>query len=75
LQLEGQTVPTYFFDVAEQPEVGQEAYDFGAKQLTQFFREQLAQFREPDLDPLGEQMIVACLDGATVEQYAALTRS
>jgi hypothetical protein len=74
LQLEGQTVENWFFDVSAQPEVGTEAYDVGAKQLTEFFHEQLAQFRDPELDPVGEQMITACLDGASIEQYEALTK-
>lgn len=75
LELEGQAVDAAFFDVSAQPEVGIEAYDIGAKQLTEFFHEQLAQFRDPELDPLGKQMIAACLDGATIEQYEALTES
>lgn len=74
LQLEGQAVEISFFDVSAQPEVGVEAYDIGAQQLTQFFHEQLAQFRNPELDPLGAEMIAACLDGASIEQYEALTK-
>jgi hypothetical protein len=73
VQVEGQTVGTWFFDVASQPEVGEEAYQAGAKILTEFFHQHLRQFQEPDLDPLGKQMIEACLDGATLEQYDAFT--
>jgi len=75
LQLEGQTVERLFFDVSAQPEVGVEVYDAGAAQLTEFFHEQLSQFRDPELDPLGKQMITACLDGASIKQYEALTQS
>lgn len=74
LQVEGQTIGSWFFDVSQQPEVGEEAYDAGAKMLTEFFHEQLEQFLENDLHPLGKQIIKACLDGATVEDYEALTK-
>ncbi len=75
LQLEGQTIETAFFDVSAQSEVGVDAYDTGAKLLTQFFNEQLEQFRHPELVPLGEQMITACLDDASIEQYDSLVPS
>lgn len=72
LMIEGQTIGTWFLDVAQQPEVGRDAYDQGAKTLTDFFHGQLQQFLVDDLRPLGQQIIKACLDGATVEDYEAL---
>ncbi|MCC5829320.1 MAG: DUF4914 family protein [Phycisphaeraceae bacterium] len=72
LVIEGQTMPPIFLRVEKQDEVGPEAYDLGAKQLAEFFHQQIQSFREPDLDPLGEKIIQACLDGATVEQYEEL---
>jgi len=72
-QVEGQTLGTWFFDVATQPEVGEEAYFAGAKILTDFFHLQLRKFLHPELDPLGRQMIQACLDGASVPEYDTFT--
>lgn len=73
IQVEGQTVGPWFFDVASQPEVGEEAYLAGAGILTDFFHQQLRQFQHPDLDPLGQTMIQACLDGASLRDYEAFT--
>ena len=44
LMVEGQTIGTWFMDVSQQPEVGEEAYDVGAKLLTEFFHDQLRGF-------------------------------
>jgi hypothetical protein len=73
IQVEGQTIGPWFFDVSAQPEVGEEAYYVGAKQLTDFFHKQIRTFQVADLDPLGKAMIEACLDGASLEQYEAFT--
>jgi hypothetical protein len=51
---------------------GPEAYDLGALQLTNFFHQELEQFLESDLQPLGRQIIECCLAGGTVEDYARL---
>ena len=34
-----------------------------------------AEFREPDLAPLGRQIIDCCLDGGSVKDYEALIRA
>jgi hypothetical protein len=73
IQVEGQTLGTWFFDVASQPEVGQAAYDTGAQMLTDFFHQQLAKFQHDELQPLGKQIIDACLSGAKVDDYAKFT--
>ena len=73
ISVEGQIVGTWFFDVSTQAEVGPKGYDEGAKILYQFFRDQLSKFDHDELDPLGKEIIAACLDHATVEQYAAFT--
>ena len=70
--VEGQTIPSIFLSVDKQKEVGPEAYDAGARQLTEFFHQQLEQFREPDLNPLGAKIIDCCLAGGSVEDYLAL---
>ncbi|MAT73312.1 MAG: DUF4914 domain-containing protein [Planctomycetaceae bacterium] len=72
LQVEGQTIGSWFFDVSQQPEVGEAAYDKGAQILTEFFHQQLRQFLSDDLRPVGKRIIQACLDGATVDDYAEL---
>ena len=72
MQVEGQSIGTWFFDVSKQPEVGLEAYDAGAEILYDFFRKQLANFDSPDLSSLGKDIIQACLDGASVEEYDSL---
>jgi len=72
LAVEGRPIARWFLQVDTQPEVGEEAYDQGAEMLYNFFRQCLADFVEPDLDPLGRQIIECCLDGGSVEDYEAL---
>jgi hypothetical protein len=61
IQVEGQRIGSWFFDVSKQPEVGETAYDQGAAILTEFFHDQIKQFLHPDLDPRGRAIIEACL--------------
>jgi hypothetical protein len=72
LQVEGQTIGSWFFHVDQQPEVGEEAYNRGAAMLTEFFHRHIGEFLHDDLLPLGRQIIEACLDGASAEQYAGI---
>jgi hypothetical protein len=72
LQVEGRFVARWFLQVDTQPEVGEEAYDKGAEMLYAFFRKCLLEFREPDLHPLGRQIIDCCLDGGSLVDYEAL---
>lgn len=73
IQVEGQTVGHWFFDVASQPEVGQDAYDQGAKQLSDFFEQCLSKFDGPELDPVGREIIDAFRRGASYDDYEAFT--
>lgn len=73
IQIEGQTVGHWFLQVETQPEVGEEGYDKGAAILTEFFHEQVSKFLSDDLDAKGKEIIQACLDGATVADYEALS--
>lgn len=75
LTVEGRSIARWFLQVDTQPEVGVEAYDRGATTLFEFFRQCLADFRDPDLDPLGHQIIDCCLDGGTVQDFEALLPS
>lgn len=72
LTVEGRAVARWFLQVDTQPEVGEEAFDKGAEILHNFFVECLSTFDEPDLDPLGRQIIQCALDRGTVEQFEAL---
>ena len=65
-------ITRWFLQVDTQPEVGEEAYDEGAQILQAFFRNCLADFQDPDLDPLGKQIINCCLDGGKLEDYEQL---
>lgn len=71
--VEGVPVPTWMLQVNLQDDVGEEAYDAGAAQLTGFFRQELEPYlTEDDLDPLGRQIIEGCLSGVTVADYEAI---
>ena len=72
IQVEGVTIGTWFLDVSQQPEVGEEAYDVGAKILVDFFHDQVRNFLDEGLQPFGRQIIEACLDNASVDEYASL---
>ncbi len=69
LQLEGRIVDRCLLQVETQPEVGEEAYDQGARIFNAFFRRHLADFLTEELDPLGKEIITCCLDGGKVEDY------
>lgn len=72
IMIEGQTIASQFLAVETQPEVGPEAYDAGARILTEFFSRELAQFRTKALIPEGRAIIECFLEGGPVEQYEAL---
>jgi len=71
LHVEGRNVARIFLHVEVQPEVGEEGYDKGAALLYDFFRKCLNDYLDPDLDPLGRQIIECCMDNGTVEDYNA----
>lgn len=69
IKIDGQIIPKGLLQVDCQREVGTEGYDAGAKILTDFFKEELKQFLVDGLDPLGKQIIEACLRDASVQEY------
>jgi len=69
IRIEGIMVPRPFFQVDSQPEVGVDAYDAGGRILTAFFLEQIRKFLQPDLHPLGREIIECCLSDGTVQDY------
>ncbi|MCL2630104.1 MAG: DUF4914 family protein [Firmicutes bacterium] len=72
LKVDGQYIGKSFLQPETQKEVGAEAYDLGAKMLSDFFKKQLADFDTPELDPLGKKIIDLCMNDATLEEYLEL---
>ncbi len=72
ITVEGQSIPSILLQVDLQREVGPEAYDQGAAQLADFFKQQLKQFDHEDLHPVGRKIIDRCLNGANVDEYTEL---
>ncbi len=74
IQIEGTVIPTWFLRPETQPEVGEEGYDNGIKQLKEYFVRELAPFQaDDDLHPYARTIIEACLNDATVTDYVALS--
>ena len=73
MKIDGQPIRPTFLRVDQQSQVGVEAYDVGAKILTDFFKSELVQFLTDDLDPLGRQIIEVCLRDGSIDEYTALT--
>lgn len=69
MRIEGLNIPRWFLQVDTQPEVGPEAFDEGARILTEFFHTQLEKYLKPDLDEMGRQIIDCCLSGGTASDY------
>ena len=75
MQVEGTIIPTWLLRVDEQPEVGADGYDKGATILRDFFKSELRQFLQPELDDLGRRIIECCLDGGDISDYEAFLPS
>ena len=71
-KLEGESIPEYLIKVEKQPEVGEKAYDKGAKILNIFFKKEITKFLSPDIDPLGEAIISCCLEDGSIKDYLNL---
>ncbi len=72
IKVNGHRIPSTLLRVEKQVEVGKEAYDKGAKILTDFFKEELKKFYCDDLDETGKKIIEAYMRDATVEEFAQL---
>lgn len=70
MQIEGILIPRWFLQVETQPEVGAEAFDQGAKILTDFFKKELGFYlKENDLIPKGKEIIQCFFDQGTIEDF------
>ena len=69
LTLESSKIPTRFLKVYNQPEVGTDGYDIGAKVLQEFFEEQLMKYLDDNLMDTGRKIIELCLAKASIEDY------
>lgn len=69
LTIEGVKIPSRFLQVHKQVEMEKAGYDAGAEKLFEFFKTELKQYLTPELDPKGREIIEACLNGASVEDY------
>lgn len=73
LKLGSTDIPHSFLQVDQQPEIGAEAYTEGARQLSNFFKEEVKKFLTPELDPIGKEIIELCLNDGTLEDYLKIT--
>ncbi|MGC9455023.1 MAG: DUF4914 family protein [Phycisphaerae bacterium] len=72
MRIEGTSIHHWFLEVDTQPEVGPEAYDEGARILTEFFHRELKKFLQPELDPAGRDIIECCLSHGHINDYENL---
>jgi len=72
IHVEGQSIARWFLQIDNQPEVGPETYDQGAKILYDFFRQELANYLTPEIASLGRWIIQCCLDNGTLTDYEKL---
>lgn len=72
MQFEGSIVSSWFLEVNNQPEVGNQGYDEGAEILHNFFARELTQYLTPDLSPIGRKVIECCLAKGSLEDYERL---
>lgn len=69
IKIDGMLIPKGFLQVDKQAEVGENAYDIGAKMLTDFFKKEIEKYNTKELDELGRKIIEACLNDAPVSTY------
>lgn len=69
LKIDGHYLRKVFLQPEEQPELGEDGYDAGAKILTDFFKKELEQYLVEELDPLGRQIIECFMNDGSLEDY------
>jgi len=73
MKIDGQQIRPSLLNPAIQSKVGYEAYDQGAKIISDFFKSELPQYLTDELSPLGRKIIETCLNDGTLEDYLELT--
>ena len=69
LKVDGQYIRKAFLRPETQAEMGLDGYDQGAKILSDFFKNELAKFNVPEINPVGKKIIECCLNDAALEDY------
>ncbi len=72
MKVDGQYIRKAFLQPETQSELGIEGYDAGAKMLVDFFKQEIVKFNTPELNPLGQKIIEACLRDASLQEYIDL---
>ncbi|WP_105615293.1 DUF4914 family protein [Vallitalea okinawensis] len=72
LRVDGKDLPKGLLQTNYQLGVGNEAYDAGAKVLTDFFKKEIVKFNTDELLPIGREIIECFLNDGTVEDYIKL---
>ena len=73
VKIDGQLIRPTFLRPDKQSQVGEEAYDTGARMLSEFFKAELAQYLTDELDPLGREIIEVAMRDGSIDDYVALT--
>jgi hypothetical protein len=75
LVIEGVEIEKFLLRPELQNEVGEDVYDKGVQILVEFFKKELMDYyNDPNLLPLGKQIIECCLSDGTVEEYMQLIK-
>lgn len=69
IRIDGRYIRNDFLRPELQAEVGIEGYDKGAQILVDFFKDELAKFNTPELDPLGRKIIECFYNNGTLDDY------
>ena len=72
IMVEGQMIERELLKVQNQPEVGEKAFDQGAKILNTFFKDYLSNYDYNKLLPLGKDIIDCFLSDGTLDDYLSL---
>ncbi len=75
IYINGAKVPKELLFIYEQKEVGNAAYDIGAKKLVSFFKDEISKYLTDDLHPIGRKIIELCLNDADVDDYNNILES
>lgn len=69
LKLDGKYIRKSYLQPNLQSDLGVEAYDAGAKILTDFFKSELDQYLTRRLNPIGRKLIECCMNDGKIENY------